>query len=364
MPEPSDLVLRRCRRLDEAGLVDIAVRDGHVECIGRGLSGGRQEVDLGGAFVSAAWVDCHAHVASEVTPGRIDPLTYGPAQGVGALIDAGSAPPRRMGELLATRPWVYALANVDSRGIRGEGLQPEISGAAADEALGRYPGRVVGLKVQASQSVLGELAPKAIENAIKVAERHGVPVMVHVGNPPPALEVVCDLLRAGDVITHYAHGKPEGATLADGRPLPALRRAYERGVLLDVGHGRSSFSFRRFRQLLEAGIRPSTISTDLHASSARSPVVSLARTMSKLIELGLPPVEALDKVTAAPARAFALQGYGELKEGGPASLTAFVLEEREVMTEDSLGEMLACKLWVRPIGCLAGGEWFEATTPP
>jgi dihydroorotase len=363
MPERFDLVLRRCRLFGQPAQIDIGVAGGRMAHIGPEAGAGALEVDLEGAFVSAAWVDSHVHVASLTTPGRIDAVAYGPSQGVGALIDAGSAPPSRLGELLAARPWVYALANIDSRGIRGAGGEPEIGGVAAAEALVRYPERVRGIKVQASQSVLGNLAPKAIENAIRVAERHGVPVMVHVGNPPPPLEVVCDLLRPGDLITHYSHGKPQGATLADGSPLPALRRAFERGVLLDVGHGRSSFSFRRFRQLLEAGIAPATISTDLHASSAERPVVSLARTMSKLMALGLTLDEVVEKVTSAPSRIFGLTGFGMLAVGQPANLTAFVVEERSVETEDSEGERLSCPRWIRPVGCAVDGRWHEATTP-
>ncbi len=358
-----ELVLRDCLIFGSQSHCDIAILDGRIAAISGALSGQR-EIDCDGAFVSSGWVDSHVHVAWSAAAGRIDPLTYGPGQGVCGLVDAGSAPPAKVEALLETRPWVFALANIDSRGIRGEGPAPEVSGAAADEALSRFPERVRGIKVQASQSVLGEAALRAIENAKAVAARHGVPLMVHVGNPPPALSDVCDLLRPGDIITHYAHGKPEGATLAGGAPLPALRRACERGVLLDVGHGRSSFSFRRCRQLLEAGIRPWSISTDLHASSVQAPVVSLARTMSKMLALGVSADEVVAAVTVAPARAFGLLDYGAPVEvGAAATLTAFRLEDRGIEVEDSLGERLTCERWFQPVGCVVGGEWHVAGTP-
>jgi dihydroorotase len=360
-----DLLLRHCRLLDGDGLADVAVRDGRVAAIGNSPGRARCEVDCEGAFVTPAWVDSHVHIASTATPGRVDARRHGPAQGVGALIDAGSAAPARIGEVLAAGPWVFALANIDSRGMRpAEGVGPELSGRAADAALAAHPGRVVGIKVQASASVLGEAALEAIDNAIAVAERHGVPVMAHVGNPPPALADVCERLRAGDLITHYAHGKPEGATLADGSVLPALRRAVERGVLLDLGHGSSSFSYRRCRRLLEAGLAPAVISTDLHARSAVSPVVSLARTMSKLLALGMPLAEVVRAVTATPARAFGLGGYGEMGVGGSARLTVFHVDDVRVECPDSTGEALACDRWLRPLGCLLDGDWREASTPP
>jgi dihydroorotase len=363
VPEPA-LVLRGCTFFGTSHRVDVAIAGGRIVSVGADLRAGGRIVECDGAYVSSAWIDSHIHVRSSATPWRVDPLAYGPHQGVCALIDAGSAPPARIGDLLDAAPWVFALANIDSRGIRGEGPAPEISGASAEEALACHPGRVRGIKVQASQSVLGDLSLEAIANAIQVAARHRVPVMVHVGNPPPLLAAVCDLLRPGDVITHYAHGKPKGATDSAGRPLPELRRAYERGVLLDVGHGSSSFSFRRCSQLLDAGIKPSMISTDLHAGSAQAPVVSLARTMSKLLALGLTEDEVIAAVTSAPARAFGLAGYGtSIAAGLPANLTLFRIEDRRVEVTDSEGQALTCERWFKPVGCVVGGDWFDAETP-
>jgi dihydroorotase len=365
MESDASVVLRNCRLFGRDSPVDIAVGGGRIAAVAPGLKRASRQIECEGAYVTPAWVDSHVHLRSAATPGRIDALEYGPKQGVGALVDAGSAPPDRIDDLLAAGPWVFALANIDSRGIRGDpNSGPEISGAAADRALRRDPERVRGIKVQASQSVLGSFSLEAIRNAIRVAESHDVPVMVHVGNPPPALEAVCDLLRPGDVITHYAHGKPEGATLAGGSVLPAIRRAWERGVRLDVGHGRSSFSFRRFRELAAAGILPWSISTDLHASSAEAPVVSLARTMSKMVALGMSDAEVIDAVTTRPSRAFRLGGMpGSVAAGEPARLTLFRLEDAAVETEDSLGKKLVCKRWFRPIGCLFDGDWHPVETP-
>jgi dihydroorotase len=362
VPENAAFALRNFTLSASGASVDIVVTGGRIVSLGPAVAG-KGGMDCEGALVSPAWVDSHAHVRSSASPGRVDARGFGPAQGVGALVDAGSAPPARLGELLDEAGWVYALANIDSRGIRGDASGgPEISGGAADEALARFPGRARGIKVQASQSVLGELSLTAIGNAIRVAEGHGVAVMVHVGNPPPPLEAVCDLLRPGDLITHYAHGKPEGATLADGAVLPALRRAYERGVRLDVGHGRSSFSFRRFRLLLDAGIRPWSISTDLHAASAETPVVSLARTISKVVALGLPEREAIDAVTMAPVRSFGLKGFpARVEVGAPARLTVFRIEESNMETEDSTGARLVCGRWFRPAGCFLDDTWYPAT---
>jgi dihydroorotase len=361
----SDFILRRCRIFGgDQRVVDIAVWNGKVDAIGPALQEGLREYDCDEAFVSPAWIDSHVHVASAATPRGIDPLAHGPAQGVGALIDAGTAAPDSLQDLLSGRPWLFALANIDSHGIRrGEGVVPELSGAAADEALARDPVRVRGIKVQASASVLGESALEAIENAIGVAEKHGVPLMVHVGNPPPHLSAVCEMLRSGDVITHYAHGKPDGATMLDGAPLTSLQDAYDRGVLLDVGHGRSSFSYARCRALMDYGIFPSIISTDLHQSSVSSPVVSLARTMSKLLALGMDLESVVAAVTTVPARAFGLQGYGGPMEAGAlARVTMFRVEERPTECLDSLDNPLLCERWLRPVACFLDDTLYGVET--
>jgi len=133
MSEIFDVALRDCVAFGETLRGDVGVRGGTIGALGAEVGAARDEVDCAGAFVSPAWVDSHIHLRSPATPGRIDPLTYGPAQGVGALIDAGSAPPARIAELIEARPWVYALANIDSRGIRGRGEAPEIGGDAADD---------------------------------------------------------------------------------------------------------------------------------------------------------------------------------------------------------------------------------------
>src|SRR6185437_13411211 len=86
-----------------------------------------------------------------------------------------------------------------------------------------------------------------------VARTAGLPLLVHIGEAPPLIEDVLDLLDAGDVITHCFHGKVGGPWQPDGRPVPALARALDRGVLLDVGHGAASFSFAVAERAIAAG---------------------------------------------------------------------------------------------------------------
>jgi dihydroorotase len=110
-----------------------------------------------------------------------------------------------------------------------------------------------------------------------------LPLMVHIGEPPPHVEDILDLLDAGDVITHCFHGKASHPWELSGEPIPALKRALDRGVLIDVGHGAGSFSFEVAKKAISAGNLPFSISTDAHALNLHGPVYDLPTTMTKMM---------------------------------------------------------------------------------
>lgn len=262
-------------------------------------------------LTSPAWIDIHAHVSGLARFG-VDPTAYGVEQGVGTLVDAGSAPPYELPDLLAqlrptTRTRVLAWANICAEGIADKDCADhDTTGCAAHAALRALPGTVVGIKLQASNTRLADRGLEAIETAKEVAGAFDVPLMVHVGNAPPSMRDVFPLLRPGDIVTHFAHGKPLGALGDDGRPHPTLLEAREGGVLFDLGHGAGSFSFRVMGSLAKHGFWPDIISTDLHARSADHPVGSLADCMAKLLALGMPLESVLEAVTTRPREALHL----------------------------------------------------------
>ena len=299
---------------------------------------------------SPGWIDIHAHLSGFSKRGGVDVVDYGAAQGVGTIIDAGSAAPRELPALLAAASGgptrVLAWANICAEGISGADCTThDISGEAADFALRECSGQVVGIKLQASSTCLAGRAVEALRNARRVAERHGVPLLVHVGNAPPALEDVLAELRAGDIVTHFAHGKP-GGMLHDRRVTPAALEARSRGVLFDVGHGAGSFSFDVMEQLMALDFPPDSISTDLHVGSAKSPVGSLADCMSKLMALGMPLNDVVAAVTTVPSKALGLE---------PLGATRFRVETETWEARDSYGNPRTLDVRVVP-------EPFEVST--
>ena len=360
---------------------DVLIRDGRIVALGAvepaAAEAAEQRFDASGCYLSPGWIDIHTHVYDHglFSGSRLEADRVGVRQGVACVVDAGSsgavtidAFPRVVHETQRTP--VYALVNVGSPGLPnlggGHSSRPElVSLERTVEAAERHSGWVRGIKVQASASHCGGFGIEAVKIARKAAELTGLPLMAHVGNAPPVLDETLSLLRPGDILTHAYHGKVGGALMRDGSALPALREAVERGVIVDIGHGRSSFSFATCEQALAEGLPVQTISTDLHRGNIDRYAVSLARTMSKLLLLGLDFVDVVRAVTATPARALRLDrdGFGTIIAGGPAHLTVFRMQDGPLELEDAGGEVRVTERWFDPIAVFVGGERFDRDAP-
>ncbi|MFQ5382650.1 MAG: amidohydrolase family protein [Dehalococcoidia bacterium] len=337
-----------------------------------------QTVDLGGLHVAPGFIDIHAHVLNrpEGESNRLPPDRVGVRQGVACVVDAGSAGAGTIEGFVELREHqdtsLFALINIGSPGAPGTGRgaghssRPEwVSLEATVSAVERHREFVRGIKVQASASHTGTYGLTAVALARKAADLTGLPLMMHVGNAPPVLDEALDYLREGDILTHAFHGKVGGALTFEGKLLPALEEAVRRGVLIDVGHGRSSFAFATAERVLDQGLPVHSISTDLHHGNVDRYVVSLARTMTKMVSLGITLEEAIRAVTATPARALRLErdGFGSMATGQPANLTVFRLRSDPLEVEDSHGELRRVERWIEPTAVYVGGVRYEVDAP-
>ena len=180
--------------------------------------------------------------------------------------------------------------------------------------------------------------------------------MVHPGDTPIPLDDILIELRAGDVLTHCFHGRPQGVLDEHGRVRAEARRAADRGVTFDVGHGVGSFSFAVARAALAQDLKPTTISSDLHVYNIHGPVFDLATTMSKFLALGLSLDEVVRMTTEAPARALdALGELGTLAPGAAADLTLLRLEEGTYEFVDTRGETMKAAARLVPVRVVRNG---------
>ena len=130
----------------------------------------------------------------------------------------------------------------------------------AVEVAERNRDMLAGIKVRVGRHASGNSGLVPLEIARQVAERVGMPMMVHIDHPPPMLPDVLARLRPGDILTHAFRPFPNSPAMADGRVLPDMIAARERGVIFDIGHGMGSFAFKTARAMLANDFLPDTIS--------------------------------------------------------------------------------------------------------
>ena len=309
--------------------------DGRIAAVGPALPRGLAShiSDISGMLVTPGLVDLHTHVGPGYWGIAADPIAW--YSGVTTWVDAGSAGAytvdglRRVASGSGVR--IAGLLNISAVGLAGRTGEGRDLGncdvALAVDTIQRHRDLIRGLKVRIDRETVGGNGLEPLRRALAAGEAARVPVMVHVGVAPPSVEEIAELLRPGDIITHCASGiaSPLG---------PAVIEAAARGVLFDIGHGSGGFAFDVLEKQLDQGLRPHTVSTDLHARSLHGPAFDLPTTMAKLLAAGMPLDEVLTAATSTPARILGLPG-GTLDVGAPADLAVWSVESGDFVVSDA-----------------------------
>lgn len=362
-----DLLLRRARLVDDT-VTDIAIEAGKIAALGDISAPARKTLDLGAEhFVSAGWIDAHVHCYPNSPIYHDQPDSVGIATGVTTVIDAGSTGADDIDDFYTlTRQAVtevYALLNISRVGLVAQNElanMANIDAGAVRDALKRHPEFIVGLKARMSSSVVGENGIAPLERAKAIQQENGdLPLMVHIGNNPPNLDEIAELLTSGDIITHCYNGKPNRILSPQGELRASVSRALARGVRLDVGHGSASFSFAVAKQAISLGILPYTISSDIYCRNRiNGPVRSLAHVMSKFLAIGLSLPQVIDCVTGHAADALRLKQKGRLAVGYDADLTIFDLRRKSVLFTDAEQESLQAEQLLTPLAAIRAGQGY------
>jgi len=361
-----DLIIRGARLSDEQ-VVDIALQDGRIAAIGKVQGNAQHERDLAGRYyLSAGWIDSHVHCYPKSPIYHDEADAIGVAHGVTTVVDAGSTGAEHIDDFYrltrAAQTQVYALINIARTGIVTQNEladMKQIDGEAVQQAVARLPDFIVGLKARISSSVVGENGVQPLIKAKAIQQKTGgLPLMVHIGNNPPNLDQIADLLTTGDIITHCFNGKPNRILTPQGELKAAVKQAIARGVKLDVGHGSASFSFEVARAAIAQGILPDTISSDIYCRNRLAgPVHNLAHVMSKFFSVGMTLPQVIDCVTVNAAAGLRLQRKGQLKVGYDADLTVFSVKEETRPFIDSEGEQVAGEKHLVPLAAVVAGTW-------
>ena len=365
-------VLNPATKLNEK--LDVGVTGDRVTAIQADLprAGAKKVLDVAGCYVTPGLIDFHVHSYWGVNPYgcNLDALCL--STGVTTTMDAGSAGPTNF---LGFRKLVYepsktrmlgfvALAQHGVLNTPGELLNfgfADSEGAA--ETVGNNRDIGVGIKVRLHKKAIGENSREALRLAIKAGEVTRTPIMVHVGDTAIGMDEIADTLRAGDVITHcYTPQKP---SIIDeqGKLLPLVRKAKERGVIFDVGHAGGHFDFDLVRRAMGEGILPDIISSDLHGRLKQpgfGVVGDLPTTLTKFLPLGLNLEQIIANCTANAARAVGWQDrIGSLEVGREADIAVLQIVDEPVTLWDSLGAEKVHKQRIAARWTIRAGEVFQ-----
>jgi dihydroorotase len=368
-----DLVLTGGTVVDPAsgvnGMADVAISDGKIAAVGPGLgSAGTQVTDVSGKWVFPGLVEGHTHIFEYVSKVGANPIQAHLRRGVVAAADAGTAGASTFEAFrkLVIEPSdmrIVNFLNVSVLGLidfrYGELLNPET--LSVDDALAtaaQYPQYIKGLKIRLSEDVVGDNMLSLLKKSIDLGEQAKLPLMVHIGETAETLPVILENLRPGDIIAHCYTGKPRGI-LEDETIIPEVTAARARGVLFDSAHGKSNLSFEVARRAIAQGFLPDIASSDTSARNWRGPVFDLLTSISKLVALGAPLVDIIERATIVPARLLGLEseGYGSLAVGTPAHVTV-VEQTEEVELPDAAGNTMVAPRF-EPILVLKDGVAVE-----
>jgi dihydroorotase len=372
-----DLLLVGGHVIDPASRVDgrrdVAFTSGRVAAVDTGIprETAREIADVSGTYVAPGLVDLHAHAFIGGHDLGIETDAVCASTGVTTLCDAGSTGAANFAGL---REYVMARAETRVLGFLhiaaiglthlaiGEHCYLDYSDPALAAAIARdHRGVVLGVKVRIQTEVVAQHGLEPLRRGLRAAEAAGVPVIVHVNNPPVEYGEVLGLLRPGDIVSHFLHGRGSGILDGQGRLKDAVQAARRRGVVFDVAHGRNHVNFPVARQALERGFPPDTISSDLTRPGRAGVVRDLPTTLSKFLSLGMPLVDVVRAATAAPARAIGRSGeLGSLAEGAVGDAAVFVIEEGRFPYEDADGNVLeGSKRWAPRLTVRAGRVWWR-----
>lgn len=359
-----DLIIKNARLIDDT-ITDLVIEKGKIAVIGTVNETAKKIIDLKAQYyVSAGWIDSHTHCFARSPIYYDEPDCIGVKSGVTTVVDAGSVGANDIDEFYhlakQAQTHVFSFLNISKIGlIRQNELADmnDIDIALFDQALQKYPQFIIGIKVRMSRSCVGNNGIKPLIQAKEMQKKSGLPLMIHVGNNPPNLDDIADILTKGDIITHCFNGKPNKIFDQNNQLKDSIKRAIKRGVILDIGHGGESFSFAVAEKAKDLNIYPNTISSDIYSKNRiHGPVFSLANIMTKFICMGYSKQRIIDSVTTNAAAILHLAHKGRLAVGYDADITIFKFKQEKIALSDAEGEVREANEQFVPLACIVAGQ--------
>jgi len=299
------------------GRMDIAITKGRIRKMAKSIPAvqARKVVELGDYTVTPGFIDLNANFDTRTGSNGVNPDHNELRSCVTTAVDSGSAGPANFADF-------QAKVIKDSKTRVLSFLNPGDDPQAAAALIAKNPQLIVGLRVMPGQS------PDAAVRAAELSKT------ILIGDGPG--------LRAGDIQTRLYRS---------GKPAPAAK-----GVVYDLGHGADGFWFRVAAPAIQKGQLPDTISTGIDKNSIMLPRATMTNVMTKLLALGVPLPQLVERATANPAKAIRRTDIGSLEEGGIADIAVLETRAGAFGLLDSGHARLNAKQEVRCIMTLRNGS--------
>ena len=378
-----DLVLKGGRVVDPSsgldGVLDVAVTDGTIARIAPGIPAAEagRVLEVTGKLVTPGLIDLHAHVFEGINRTGVNPDLGGVYSGVTTIVDAGSAGAATFGGWRHILPHcateIIPFLHICQTGLATlPDIVAESSVSLTDtiKVASEHRGLICGIKARMVSPALEIMGMEMPRLARRAARESGGKLMVHIGDTekrydPKVIHPLLDLLEPGDILTHYFTPNPGGVLDGNGKLVPEAREAAARGVWFDTAHGRMNFSFDVGRRILEQGLQPHCISTDLTVPGRVTTVHSMTEMMTRFLALGFTVPQVITMSTANPARAVGVESrLGALAVGRQADISVLDLREGDWVVYDILGAGLRVDRAFAPHVTVKNGRVFSPDFGP
>jgi len=365
---------------DMRGAFDVAVQDGRIARVAASIppSEARRVIHVPGKTVTAGLIDLHTHVFDGVAANGVHPDLAGVHAGVTTVVDAGSAGcatfsafPRHI--LLKCETEVIPLLHICQTGLA---TNPDIIAESSIDlestlrVAREHKGLIKGIKARMVSPALEIFGMEMPRLAKRAARESGVPLMVHIGDTtkrydPNVIRELLPLLEPGDIVTHLFTANPGGVLDTNGKLVPEAKELAARGVWLDTAHGRMNFGFNVGRRVLDQGLTPHCISTDLTIPGRANTVHSMVEIMARFLGMGFTLEQVIAMSTANPARAIGeANRLGSLAVGRQADISVLEVRDGRWVVYDTLRDSMKIDKPVVPVLTVKRGRVFEPEWGP